>query len=191
MYGCESWTIKKDECQRIYVFESCWRRLRVPWTARISNQSIPKEINHEYSLEGLMLKLKLLSFGHLMQRSNSLEKTPMLGRNEGRRRRGGEKAGWYHWLNGRKWANSRRWWRTQDRCAAVYGVTRSQLELCNWTTTMDFLELGSCKNLKLIIGSVLIKRSESILQSSFQFKWQVTKAEDIAKHTLNRKNSIN
>ena len=102
LYGCESWTIKKDECQRIYVFESCWRRLRVPLTARISNQSIPKEINHEYSLEGLMLKLKLLCFGHLMQRSNSLEKTPMLGRNEGRRRRGGEKAGWYHWLNGRK-----------------------------------------------------------------------------------------
>ena len=93
----------KDECQRIYVFESwCRRRLRVPWTARISNQSIPKEINHEYSLEGLMLKLKLQYFGHLMQRANSLEKTPMLGRNEGRRRRLGEKAGWYYWLNGRK-----------------------------------------------------------------------------------------
>ena len=90
----------KDECQRIYVFESwCWRRLRVPWTARISNQSIPKEINHEYSLEGLMLKLKLQYFGHLMQRANSLEKTPMLGRNEGRRRRLGEKAGWYYWLD--------------------------------------------------------------------------------------------
>ena len=90
MYGCESWTIKKAACQRIDVFELWyWRRLlRVPWTARRSNQSILKEISPEYSLKGLMLKLKLQYFGHLMQTMDSLEKTPMLGKIEDRRRRG-------------------------------------------------------------------------------------------------------
>ena len=89
MYGCESWTIKKVECQRIDFELWCWRRLlRVPWTARRSNQSILKEISPEYSLEGLMLKLKLQYFGHLMRRMDSLEKTLMLGKIEGRRRRG-------------------------------------------------------------------------------------------------------
>ena len=90
MHGCESWTIKKAEHQRIDAFELwCWRRLlRVPWTARRSNQSILKEISPEYSLEGLMLKLKLQYFGHLMQRTDSFEKTLMLGKVEGRRRRG-------------------------------------------------------------------------------------------------------
>ena len=89
MYGCESWTIKKAECWRIDAFELwCWRLLRVRWTARRSHQSILKEINPEYSLEGLMLKLKLQYFGHLMWRTDSLEKTLMLGRTEGRRRRG-------------------------------------------------------------------------------------------------------
>ena len=84
MYGCQSWTIKKAEHQRIDAFELCWRRfLRVPWKARRSNQSILKEINPEYSLEGLMLKLKLQYFGHLMQRTDSLEKTLMLGKIEG------------------------------------------------------------------------------------------------------------
>ena len=89
MYGRESWTIKKVECQRIYAFELwCWRRLlRVPWTARRSNQSILKEISPECSLEGVMLKLKLQYFGHLMRRADSLEKTLMLGKIEGRRRR--------------------------------------------------------------------------------------------------------
>ena len=101
MYGCESWTIKKAERQRIDAFESwCWRRLsRVPWTARRSNQSILKEINPQYSLEGLMLKLKLQYFVHLMRRANSLEKTLMLGKIEGRRRRETreyEMVGWYH-----------------------------------------------------------------------------------------------
>ena len=87
MYGCESWTIEKAECRRIDAFELwCWRRfLRVPWTVRISNQSILKEINPEYSLEGLMLKLKLQYFGHLMQRTDSLEKILMLGKTENRR----------------------------------------------------------------------------------------------------------
>ena len=90
MYGCESWTIKKAECRRIDVFELwCWRRLlQVPWTARRSNQSILKEISPEYTLECLMLKLKLQSFGHLMRKADSFEKTLMLGKIEGRRRRG-------------------------------------------------------------------------------------------------------
>ena len=90
MYGCESWSIKKAECPRIDAFELwCWRRLlRVPWTAKRSNQSILKEINPEYLLEGLMLKLKLQYFGHLMQRTDSLEKTPMLGKIADSRRRG-------------------------------------------------------------------------------------------------------
>ena len=90
MYGCESWTTKKAECQRIDAFELwCWRRLvRVSWTARKSNQSVPKEISHEYSFEGLRLNLKLQYFGQLMQKTDSLEKTLMLGKIEGRRRRG-------------------------------------------------------------------------------------------------------
>ena len=90
MYGCESWTVKKAECQRIDAFELwCWRRLlRVPWTTRRSNQSIVKEISSEYSLEGLMLKLKLQYFGHLMRRTDLFGKTLMLGKIEGRRRRG-------------------------------------------------------------------------------------------------------
>ena len=96
MYRCESWTIKKAECQRIDAFELwCWRRLlRVPWTARRSNQSFLKEIGPEYSLEGLMLKLKLQYFGHLMWRTDSLEKTLMLGKTEGRRRRGWQRMRW-------------------------------------------------------------------------------------------------
>ena len=96
MYGCESWTIKKAERRRIDVFELwCWRRLlRIPWTARRSNQSILKEISPKYSLEGLMLKLKLQYFGHLMRRADSFEKTLMLGKIEGRRRRGRQRMRW-------------------------------------------------------------------------------------------------
>ena len=96
MYGCESWTIEKADYQRIDAFELwCWRRLlRVPWTARRSNLSILKEISPEYSLEGLMLKLKLQYFGHLMQRADSFEKTLMLGKIEGRRRRGRQRMSW-------------------------------------------------------------------------------------------------
>ena len=96
MYGCESWAIKKAECHKIDAFELwCWRRLlRVSWTARRSNQSILKEISPEYSLEGLMLKLKLQYFGHLMQRTDSFEKTLMLGLTEGGRRRGRQRIRW-------------------------------------------------------------------------------------------------
>ena len=97
MYGCESWTIKKAEHQRIDAFElRCWRIiLRVPWTARRFNQSVLQENNPEYSLEGLMLKLKLQSFGHLMRRADSLEKTLILGKIEGRRRRGQQRMKWW------------------------------------------------------------------------------------------------
>ena len=105
MYGCESWTVKEAECRKIDAFELwCWRRLlRVPWTARRSNQSILKEIGLGCSLEGLMLKLKLQYFGHLMWRVDSLEKTLMLGGIRGRRRREWQrKAGWHHWLDGRE-----------------------------------------------------------------------------------------
>ena len=96
MYGCESWTVKKVECWRTDAFELwCWRRLlRVPWTARRSNQCIRKETSPEYSLEGLMLRLKLQYFGHLMRRTNSFEKTLMLGKIEGRRRRGWQRMRW-------------------------------------------------------------------------------------------------
>ena len=107
MYGCESWTIKKAECRRIDAFELwCWKRLlRVPWTARRSNQSFLKEISPVCSMEGLMLKLKLQYFGHLMQRADSFEKTQMLGKIEGRRRRGRQRMRWldlgsHHRLNG-------------------------------------------------------------------------------------------
>ena len=116
-YGCESWAIKKAEHQRIDAFELwCWRRLlRVPWTAKKSNQSILKEISPKYSLEGLMLKLKLQYFGHLMRRTDSLEKTLMLRKTEGRRRRGWQR--WDGWMASPTqrtwiWASSRRWWRT-------------------------------------------------------------------------------
>ena len=106
IYGCESWTVKKSECRRIGAFELwCWRRhLRVPWTAKRSNQSILKEISPGISLEGMMLKLKLQYFGHLMRRVDSLEKTLMVGGIGGRRRRGreDEMAGWHHRLDGRE-----------------------------------------------------------------------------------------
>ena len=100
MYGCESWTLKKAECQKIYAFDlwCWWRLLRVPWKAR-SNQPISKEINPEYSLEGLMLKLKLQYFGHLMRTADSLKKTLMLGKTEDRRRRGWQRMRWHHWFN--------------------------------------------------------------------------------------------
>ena len=108
MYGCESWTIKKAECERIDAFKLwCWRKpLRVPWTARKSNQSILKEINPEYSLEGLMLKLKLRYFGHLMQRTDSLEKTLMLGKIEGITE--DEMVGWHHRLYGHEFVQAPR-----------------------------------------------------------------------------------
>ena len=143
MYGCESWTVKKAECWRIDAFELwCWRR--VPWTARRSNQSILKEISPGCSLERLMLKLKLQYFGHLIQRADSLEKTLLLGKIEGRRRIGQQRI---RWLNGitdsmdmgfgglrELVMNREAWW------SAVPGVSNSQTRLSDWTELRIFLK---------------------------------------------------
>ena len=139
MYRCQSWTVKKAEHRRTDAFKlRCWRRLlRVPWTARRSNQSILKEINPEYSLEGLMLKLKLQYFGHLMIRTDSLEKTLMLGKTEGGRRRGQQRMSWLSGTTNsmemslsklQDWVMDREAWR-----AAVHGITKSWTRLSDWT----------------------------------------------------------
>ena len=171
MSVCESWTIKKAECWRIDAFELwCWGRLlRVPWTVRRSNQSILKEISVEYSLEGLMLKLKLQYFGHLMQRTDSLEKTLMLGMIEGGKRRGNR--GWDGWMASPTqwtwvWVSSRSWWWTGKPGVLQSMGLQSRTQLSNWTELIQSRSVvawGWGKRLKRSVRDRLQRHTKKLL----------------------------
>ena len=181
MYGCGSWTIKKAEHQRIDTFELWhWRRLlRVPLSARRSNQSILKEINPEYSLEGLMLKLKLQYFGHLLRKVNSLEEFLMLGKTEGRRRRGWQRVSWLDGVTDSVDMNlSKLWEIVKNREAwhtAVHWVTKSWTQLRDWTTIVCLLNLPS-NGFSVLMRDTLgiVKVAEAIVQEIFLPEYKIS-----------------
>ena len=173
MYGCESWTINKAECQRIDDFELWWwiRLLRAPWTAKRFNQSILKEISSEYSLKGLMLKLKLQYFGHLMGRTDSLEKTLKLGKIEGRKSRGWQKEmfWWHHWLNGHEFEQALG---VDDRQGGLMCCSSWSCKESGMTERLNWTELN-LYNVQIHYMTSLISSVTSLQESDITYMWDL------------------